>query len=115
MKIRKEDNVLVITGKDKGKKGKVRFVFPRKNRVLIEGVNMIKTHSRARQQVKQAGLIEREASIALFSSRLYENCPGATDIMVMEIPAFSISAILLSGFLNFSRASSSLPAGTLVI
>jgi large subunit ribosomal protein L24 len=65
MKIRKEDNVLVITGKDKGKKGKVRFVYPRKNRVLIEGVNMIKTHSRARQQVKQAGLIEREASIAL--------------------------------------------------
>ena len=65
MKIRKEDNVLVITGKDKGKKGKVRFVYPRKNRVLIEGVNMIKTHSRARQQVKQAGLIEREAPIAL--------------------------------------------------
>jgi large subunit ribosomal protein L24 len=65
MKIRKEDNVLVITGKDKGKKGKVRFVYPRKNRVLIEGVNMIKTHSRAAQQVRQAGLIEREAPISL--------------------------------------------------
>lgn len=64
MKIRKEDNVLVITGKDKGKKGKVRFVYPRKDRVLIEGVNMIKTHSRARQQVRQAGLIEREAPIS---------------------------------------------------
>jgi large subunit ribosomal protein L24 len=64
MKIRKEDNVLVITGKDKGKKGKVRFVYPRKDRVLIEGVNMIKTHSRARQQVRQAGLIEREASVS---------------------------------------------------
>ncbi|MDO9333913.1 MAG: 50S ribosomal protein L24 [Dehalococcoidales bacterium] len=63
MKIRKEDNVLVIAGKDKGKKGKIRFVYPRQNRVLIEGVNMIKTHSRARQQVKQAGLIEREAPI----------------------------------------------------
>ena len=65
MKIHKDDTVLVISGKDKGKKGKVRFVYPRRNRVLIEGVNMIKTHSRARQQVKQAGLIEREASIAL--------------------------------------------------
>ena len=65
MKIRKEDNVLVIAGKDKGKKGKVRFVYPRQNRVLIEGVNMIKTHSKARQQVKQAGLIEREAPINL--------------------------------------------------
>jgi len=65
MKIRKEDNVLVIAGKDKGKKGKVRFVYPKNNRVLIEGVNMIKTHSKARQQVRQAGLIEREAPIAL--------------------------------------------------
>lgn len=65
MKIRKEDNVLIIAGKDKGKKGKVRFVYPKGNRVLIEGVNMIKTHSRARQQVRQAGIIEREAPIAL--------------------------------------------------
>jgi large subunit ribosomal protein L24 len=65
MKIRKEDNVLVIAGKNKGKKGKVRFVFPDDNRVLIEGVNMIKTHSRAKAQVRQAGLIEREAPISL--------------------------------------------------
>ena len=65
MKIRKEDNVLVIAGKDKGKKGKIRFVYSKNNRVLVEGVNMIKTHSRAKAQVKQAGLIEREASIAI--------------------------------------------------
>ena len=65
MKIRKEDNVLVIAGKDKGKKGKIRFVYPRKDRVLVEGINMIKTHSRAKAQVKQGGLIEREATIAI--------------------------------------------------
>ena len=65
MKIRKEDNVLVIAGKDKGKKGKVRFVYPHQERVLIEGVNMIKTHSRVSQQVRQAGLIEREAPVNL--------------------------------------------------
>ena len=65
MKIKKDDNVLVIAGKDKGKKGKVRFVYPKKNQALIEGVNMIKTHSKAKAQVKQAGLIEREASIDL--------------------------------------------------
>jgi len=63
MKIRKEDNVLVIAGKDKGKKGKVRFVYPHQERVLIEGVNMIKTHSRVSQQVRQAGLIGREAPV----------------------------------------------------
>jgi len=65
MKIRKEDNVLVIAGKDKGKKGKIRFVYPKNDRVLVEGINMIKTHSRAKAQVKQAGLIEREAPIAI--------------------------------------------------
>ncbi|HXY73882.1 MAG TPA: 50S ribosomal protein L24 [Dehalococcoidales bacterium] len=65
MKIHKDDNVLVIAGKNKGKKGKVRFVFPDQNRVLIEGINMIKTHSRAKAQVRQAGLIEREAPINL--------------------------------------------------
>jgi len=65
MKIRKEDNVLVIAGKDKGKKGKIRFVYPKDNRVLVEGVNIIKTHSRARAQVSQAGLIERESPISI--------------------------------------------------
>jgi large subunit ribosomal protein L24 len=63
MKIRKDDNVLVIAGKDKGKKGKVRFVFPKENRILVEGINMMKTHSKAGAQVKQAGLIEREGMI----------------------------------------------------
>jgi large subunit ribosomal protein L24 len=65
MKIRKEDNVLVISGKDKGKKGKVRFVYPREGRALIEGVNIIKTHSRAKAQVRQAGIIERESPVHL--------------------------------------------------
>jgi large subunit ribosomal protein L24 len=65
MKIKKDDNVLVIAGKDKGKKGKVRFVYPKQHQALIEGVNMIKTHSKAKAQVKQAGLIEREAPIDL--------------------------------------------------
>ena len=63
MKIRKDDTVLVIAGKDKGKKGKVRFVFPKDDKVLIEGVNLIKTHSKAKAQVKQAGIIEREAPV----------------------------------------------------
>jgi large subunit ribosomal protein L24 len=63
MKIRKNDNVLVIAGKDKGKKGKVRYAFPEENKVMVEGVSMIKKHSKARGQVKQAGIIEREAPI----------------------------------------------------
>ena len=63
MKIRKNDTVLVIAGKDKGKKGKVRFAHPKDKRIIVEGINFIKKHSRARGQVKQAGIIELESSI----------------------------------------------------
>ncbi|MDD4859272.1 MAG: 50S ribosomal protein L24 [Dehalococcoidales bacterium] len=63
MKIRKNDNVLVIAGKDKGKKGKVRFAFPKDNAIMVEGVNLIKKARRATGQVKQAGIIELEAPI----------------------------------------------------
>jgi len=63
MKIRKNDTVLVVAGKDRGKKGKIRSAFPKKERVLVEGVNLIKKHTRALRQVRQAGIIERESPI----------------------------------------------------
>ena len=63
MKIRKNDAVLVIAGKDRGKKGRVRFAYPKEQRILVEGINFIKRHTRARGQVRQAGIIEREAPI----------------------------------------------------
>ena len=63
MKIRKNDMVQVIAGKDRGKRGKVRGTLTRENRVLVDGVNMIKRHTRARGAVRQAGIIEREAPI----------------------------------------------------
>ena len=65
MKIRKNDTVMVISGKDKGKKGKVRFAFPKKERVVVEGINMIKRHTKARRMTRQAGIIEREAPLHL--------------------------------------------------
>ena len=65
MKIRKNDTVLVLAGKDRGKTGKVRFAYPKDRRVLVDGVNFIKRHTRAKAQVRQAGIIEREASIAV--------------------------------------------------
>ena len=63
MKIRKNDTVLVIAGKDKGKKGKVRFAYPKDERLLVDGINFIKRHTRATKAVRQAGIIEREAPI----------------------------------------------------
>jgi len=63
MKIRKDDTVLVISGKDRGKKGKVRFAYPDKERLLVEGVNLIKKNMKAIRDVRQAGIIEREAPV----------------------------------------------------
>ena len=73
MKIRKNDTVLVITGRDRGKKGKVRFAYPDDERVLVEGVNMVKRHTRARGQVRQAGIIEREAPVRVSNVMLLCN------------------------------------------
>ena len=63
MKIRKNDTILVIAGKDKGKKGKVRYAYPKEERLLVDGINFIKRHTRATKQIRQAGIIEREAPI----------------------------------------------------
>lgn len=61
--IRKEDTVIVISGKDKGKKGRVLRTYPRENRVLVEGVNMVQRHTRPSQQNPQGGIVEQEAPI----------------------------------------------------
>jgi len=70
MKIRKNDTVLVVAGRDRGKTGKVRFAYPKEERVLVEGVNFIKRHTRARGTVRQAGIIERETPIHVSSVML---------------------------------------------
>jgi large subunit ribosomal protein L24 len=73
MKIKKDDNVIVVTGKDKGKKGKVRFAYPEKNQVIVEGINFIKKHSKARGAVKQAGIIDLEAPVHISNIMLVCN------------------------------------------
>ena len=61
MKIKRDDTVLVIAGKDRGKTGKVKQVLPEKGKVVVEGRNMIKRHTKPRGAARQAGIIEREA------------------------------------------------------
>ena len=63
--IRKNDTILVITGKEKGKRGRVLFVIPARGRVIVEHVNMIKRHQRPTQKLRQGGIIEREGSLHL--------------------------------------------------
>ncbi|MEE9399702.1 MAG: 50S ribosomal protein L24 [Dehalococcoidales bacterium] len=81
MKIRKNDTILVIAGKDKGKKGKVRFAYPKDKRVVVDGINFIKRHSRARGQVRQAGIIDLEAPIHISNIMLFcDKCNHPTRI-----------------------------------
>jgi large subunit ribosomal protein L24 len=61
--IRKEDTVLVISGKEKGKKGRVLAVLPRKDRVLVERVNVIKKHMKPSKTHAQGGIIDKEAPL----------------------------------------------------
>jgi large subunit ribosomal protein L24 len=73
MKIRKGDNVLVITGKDRGKKGKVRFAYPREQKIIVEGINFVKKHSKARGVARQAGIIDLEAPMNISNVMLLCN------------------------------------------
>ena len=72
--VRKNDNVIVVTGRDRGKRGRVLRVEIDKNRVIVEGVNFIKRHTKAnpRQNVK-GGIVQREAS--LHASNVQIVCP----------------------------------------
>ncbi len=63
MRVKKGDTVVVIAGKDKGKKGKILQTIPKKNRVIVEGVNMITKHQKPNQQMQQGGIINYEAAI----------------------------------------------------
>ena len=64
-RIRQGDTVMVISGKDKNKTGKVIRVWPDLDRVTVEKINMIKRHTKASQTVREGGIIEREAPIHL--------------------------------------------------
>ena len=69
----RSDLVYVLTGKDKGKRGKVIKVFPDKGRVTVENVNIVKRHTKPRKADQQGGIIEKEAPI--HSSNVMLVCP----------------------------------------
>jgi large subunit ribosomal protein L24 len=64
MKIKKGDNVKVIAGKSKGKEGKILFVDRKKNRIIVEGVNIISKHQKPNKDHQAGGIIQKEAAIA---------------------------------------------------
>ena len=74
MRIRKNDNVRVISGNDKGKEGKVLKVFPGSGKIIVEKVNMTKRHTRASKDLPQGGIIEKEGPVNVSNVMLV--CPN---------------------------------------
>lgn len=72
VKIHKNDNIVVIAGNDSGKTGKVLKVFPKKSRVIIEGINIRKRHTKPTQNNPQGGIIEKEAPIHISNIMLLD-------------------------------------------
>lgn len=63
MHVRKNDQVMVITGKDKNTKGKITVAFPKTGKVIVEGVNMVTRHQKARNAMQPGGIVHKEAPI----------------------------------------------------
>ncbi len=78
MHIKKDDIVKIISGDDKGKQGRVLKVFPETNKIIVEGVNFIKRHTRPNQKLPQGGIIEKEAPI--HASNAMVICPKCNEL-----------------------------------
>lgn len=81
LNVKKGDNVVVISGKDKGKKGKILVAYPEKNRVVVQNVAMITRHVKPRKQGEPGGRIEKEGSIHVSNVMLVcPKCDKATRV-----------------------------------
>jgi len=79
-KIRRDDEVIILAGKDKGKQGKVLKVLPEEDRLMIEGVNLVKKHQKPNPQLNvPGGIIEKEASIHVSNVAIFNSATGKAD------------------------------------
>jgi len=72
-RVKRDDTVQVLSGRDRGKRGKITEVLTQKRRARVQGVNMVKRHTKPRQGVRQTGIVEKEAAIHI--SNLALVCP----------------------------------------
>ena len=73
MNVKKGDTVVVLSGKDKGKQGKILGTVPSEAKVVVEGINMVTCHTKPRRQGEEGGIVKREA--ALYASKVQVVCP----------------------------------------
>jgi large subunit ribosomal protein L24 len=84
MHIRKGDTVIVISGEDRGRRGRVLGVDQKRQRILVEGVNMIKRHTKPSNRNQQGGIVEKEAGIHLSKVRPWCDAAGKASRIVMK-------------------------------
>ena len=73
MSIKKGDTVIVLSGKDKGKQGKVLAAMPADRKVIVEGINVVSRHTRPRKQGEEGGILKKEA--AMYACKVQKVCP----------------------------------------
>ena len=73
LKIKKNDTVVILSGKDRGKQGKVLGTIPSEAKVVVEGINMVTCHVKPRKQGETGGIVQREA--AMYASKVQVVCP----------------------------------------
>ena len=82
IQIKKNDNVLVTSGKEKGKRGRVIAVYPAENRLLVEKLNVVKRHTKPTQQIRQGGIVEKESPLSVANVKLvFPKCDKPTAIL----------------------------------
>lgn len=94
MSIRRDDEVIAIAGKDRGKRGRVERVVAEENRVIVEGVNMVKRHLRRQPGSLQAGIIDMPARMSRSNVMLIcPNCSRPTRVAHRQLPDGSVSRV----------------------
>lgn len=87
MNIKKDDVVCVISGKDKGKKGKVIKAYPKENKVIVEGVNVQTKHQKASRKVQQGGIIHQEGPVDVSNVMIWDSkakAPARIGFKILE-------------------------------
>ena len=96
--IKKDDTVMVITGKDAGKTGKVLQVLPASGKVVVEGVNIVKRHTKPTQKNPQGGIMEKPAAIAISNVMLYcGKCSKVTRVSMKSVEGELVRQCKLCG------------------
>lgn len=93
LNVKKGDTVLVLSGKDKGKQGKIVAALPKKGKVIVEGVNKVKRHTKPNAKAPQGGILDKEAP--LHASNVMLVCPAckkATRVAHKEVNGKSVRA-----------------------